>query len=144
MRWPNRHPHSLTPGMRAAQRALAAFLPLINWQQFRRRNWNEEVKVLEPAFVAFACGDEAQAVIWLLRQDTLGKDGMLQKDVEAGCPALQIPALSAGCYRVTAWDTRSGTSLGVYELSHSGETPLSFKTPPVVTDLALAIKKAEL
>jgi mannan endo-1,4-beta-mannosidase len=141
MRWPNRHPHSLTPGMRSAQRALAGFLSLIDWQQFQRRNWNEEIKLSDPAFVAFGCGDEAQAVIWLLRQDTLGKEGMLQTDVEARCPSLQIPAPGAGHYRVTAWDTRSGHSLGTFELSHSGENVLSFTTPPITTDLALAINR---
>ena len=34
MRWPNRHPHQLTVGMRLAQRALADFLPLIHWRSF--------------------------------------------------------------------------------------------------------------
>ena len=37
MRWPNRHPHVLTPGMRAAQGALARLLPLVDWTRFRRR-----------------------------------------------------------------------------------------------------------
>ena len=37
MRWPNRNPHSLTPGMREAQRAMTAFLPLIDWARFRRQ-----------------------------------------------------------------------------------------------------------
>ncbi|WP_292496125.1 hypothetical protein, partial [Mesorhizobium sp.] len=36
MRWPNRTPHVLTPGMRRAQRSLAGFLPLIDWRRFRR------------------------------------------------------------------------------------------------------------
>src|SRR4051794_24520771 len=37
MRWPNRHPHTLTRGMRGAQRALSAFLPLLDWPSFRPR-----------------------------------------------------------------------------------------------------------
>src|SRR5207237_1345122 len=40
MRWPNRRPHTLTPGMRRAQAALSRFLPLIDWTHFRRRNLN--------------------------------------------------------------------------------------------------------
>ncbi len=43
MRWPNRHPHRLTPGMLAAQRAMTKFLPLIAWQRFDRRNVNAAV-----------------------------------------------------------------------------------------------------
>ena len=37
MRWPNRHPHRLTIGMRREQHALAKFLPLIDWPNFDRR-----------------------------------------------------------------------------------------------------------
>ena len=36
MRWPNRDPHALTPGMRQAQRAMAGFLDLVDWLRFRR------------------------------------------------------------------------------------------------------------
>ena len=36
MRWPYRHPHVLTPGMREAQAALSAFLPFVDWASFRR------------------------------------------------------------------------------------------------------------
>jgi mannan endo-1,4-beta-mannosidase len=43
MRWPNRRPHTLTPGMRRAQRAMSAFLPLVDWTRFRRVNLNAEV-----------------------------------------------------------------------------------------------------
>ena len=38
MRWPNRHPHVLTRGMRAAQRALARFPRPDRLDRFRRRN----------------------------------------------------------------------------------------------------------
>src|SRR5690606_31319113 len=43
MRWPYRHPHSMTPGMRQAQQEMAAFLPLIDWRCFRRINLNSQV-----------------------------------------------------------------------------------------------------
>ena len=58
MRWPNRHPHVLTPGMRRAQKGLADFLPLIDWPRFRRRNLNSEVVSLHRNLAAFACGDD--------------------------------------------------------------------------------------
>jgi mannan endo-1,4-beta-mannosidase len=58
MRWPNRHPHSLTQGMRKAQLGLSGFLPLINWRNFKRRNLNEEITVSENNIQAFGCGDE--------------------------------------------------------------------------------------
>ena len=41
MRWPNRHPHVLTAGMRRAQRALAGFLPLVDWGTSAVETWTE-------------------------------------------------------------------------------------------------------
>ena len=69
MHWPNRSPHTLTPGMRAAQRSLAGFTSLIDWPRFRRRNLNQEIQLSTAAFAGFACGDAEQALVWLLRQD---------------------------------------------------------------------------
>ena len=37
MRWPNRHPHILTPGMRQAAGVMADFATLIDWRRLRRR-----------------------------------------------------------------------------------------------------------
>ncbi|HEV2130018.1 MAG TPA: hypothetical protein VGR27_02890 [Longimicrobiaceae bacterium] len=141
MRWPNRHPHTLTHGMRAAQRALACFTPLIDWPRFRRRNLNEELRISQPSVAGFACGDEAQAVVWLLRRDTLGRDGRLRHDAEPLSCSVRIPGLGAGCYRVTAWDTVAGTATARCEHAHSGEGVLELHPPPVVTDLALAIQR---
>jgi mannan endo-1,4-beta-mannosidase len=95
MRWPNRHPHVLTPGMRAAQQAMAAFLPLVDWTRLRRRNLGAALVVRDAATgralrlvaphettperrpprvrlagcaaAAFGCGDAAQAIVYLLR-----------------------------------------------------------------------------
>ncbi len=81
MRWPNRHPHRLTAGMRAAQRAMAGFLPLVAWQRFRR----QPLDVACPAGVAcFACGDGEQAVLFLLRTGPLLGDGRVDPAVRAG------------------------------------------------------------
>ena len=54
MRWPYRHPHVLTHGMRAAQLALSKFLPLIDWTTFKRKNLNHELRLSNPA-VARLC-----------------------------------------------------------------------------------------
>ncbi len=73
MRWPNRNPHSLTPGMRDAQRALAGFLPLIDWSSFRRRPAPDACH--DPAIACIACADRGQAVLFLLRTGPLQPDG---------------------------------------------------------------------
>jgi hypothetical protein len=139
MRWPNRHPHSLTAGMRAAQRALSAFLPMIAWSCFRRRNLSAEVRVESPALRAFACGDEAQAVAWLLRIDAVGRDGMLRRNVAPLCTRVAFPGLAPSRYRVTAWDTAAGRPVAEWHHDHHGHGPLTLDTPPIRADLALAV-----
>ncbi len=141
MRWPNRHPHTLTHGMRAAQRALACFTPLIDWTRFRRRNLNEELQLSRPSVAGFACGDEEQAVVWLLRRDTIDRRGMISREVEPlSCP-VGVPGLGAGNYHVTALDTAAGTATTVCEHAHTGGGVLELRPPPVASDVALAVRR---
>lgn len=141
MRWPNRSPHALTPGMRKAQNALSRFLPLIDWQHFRRRNLNHEMEISDPSFGGFACGDQDQAVLWILRKDKLGKKGTLDKNVDARSLTIKIPGLATGHYKVTSWDTTTGTSGEVFEIYHTDTNYISVSVPLVKTDIALAIRQ---
>ncbi len=139
MRWPNRRPHVLTPGMRRAQRAMAGFLPHIDWARFRRRNLNHELGLSSPAFAAFACGDGEQAVAWLLRTDALHDRGRLVNPTAPAVPVtLRLPGLRDGAYRVLAWDTQEGEARATLR-AESVDGGLSVEVPPVVADLALAI-----
>jgi mannan endo-1,4-beta-mannosidase len=140
MRWPNRRPHRLTPGMHAAQRALSAFLPLVEWPRFRRRAIDVRVGSAMGDVATIACGDEAQAVVWLVRRDTLGLDGRLRRHVEPIRPGLAVPGLAPGRYRVTAFDTAAGRACGTVHAEADHESGLVFETPPFVADLALAIR----
>jgi mannan endo-1,4-beta-mannosidase len=107
MRWPNRHPHTLTPGMRRAQRALADFLPLIDWPRFQRRIFNGELSCSDPDVMAVGCGDAEQAVLCLLRQRPLLPDGRLDPATRSNL-MIQIPGLAPGDYRATIWNTTEG------------------------------------
>lgn len=138
MRWPNRRPHVLTAGMRRAQRALADFLPLIDWNGFRRRCLNDEIEVACGDVACFGCGDDRQALLWLLRRDTIGADGTLDRGATPIAPEVSVPGLSAGRYRLTAWDTSGGIATGSQELDHAGGK-LRFSTPAFAADVALAI-----
>ncbi|OON65696.1 hypothetical protein B0919_23645 [Hymenobacter sp. CRA2] len=141
LRWPYRHPHQLTPGMRAAQRSLADFCQLINWPRFRRRNLDTQVQLSTPAFAAFACGDERQAVVWLLRQDRRDRQRLVLKTAKPLPVQLMVPGLAAGAYHITLWDTQAGRPLGQLTAAVSaGELCLAL--PPVVADIALAIVRA--
>jgi mannan endo-1,4-beta-mannosidase len=137
MRWPNRHPHSLTPGMRVAQHGLARFLPLIDWRSFRRRNLNEEVAVSTPNIHAVASGDKAQAVVWMIRRDSMGEDGMLRRDMSPARVRLDVPGLAPGDYRVVFWNTIEGERAGEWRSAHSGG-PFQIEAE-VAGDLAIAI-----
>lgn len=139
MRWPNRHPHVLTHGMRAAQIAMAEFLPLIDWTRFRRRNLNEEVQVR--GFHAFCCADERQAVLWLVRSQSRALDGRMRSDAEPLRAVVMVPSLADGAYRIRAWDTVAGR---VTEVSEGSSTNgmLRFTSEPIVADRAFAITPA--
>ncbi len=139
MRWPYRHPHSLTRGMRAAQRGLAEFAELIDWRQFRRRNLNEEVSAPDSPFHVFACGDERHAILWLLRGDSVAPDGRVDSSAQPLCARVCVPGLERGRYRVTAWDTRNGRPASRFEIDHTGEGDAEIQIPGVVDELALAI-----
>ncbi|EYD76595.1 hypothetical protein Rumeso_01553 [Rubellimicrobium mesophilum DSM 19309] len=141
MRWPNRKPHTLTPGMRRAQSALAGFLPLIDWPRFRRRNLNEEVRTSTPAVRAFSCADGRQAVVWLLRTDSVARpSGQLSPDAQALPVTVDLPAMRDGRYRVVAWNTREGRRQATSEAQAQGGA-LRIEAS-VATDLALAIQPA--
>ncbi|WP_426956567.1 hypothetical protein [Muricoccus radiodurans] len=137
MRWPNRNPHQLTPGMRRAQRAMSDFLPLVAWGRFHRRNLNEEAEVDDPEVALFACGDADQAVGWLLRRAPLRADGRVD-DSRAGPVTLRIPGLALGPRRVTLWDTRVGREAGRLDATVEGNGWLSV-TLPLGPDLAVAV-----
>jgi len=136
MRWPNRHPHVLTAGMRRAQRAMADFLPLIDWPRFRRRNLAGEA--LAAGHHVFACGGEDQALVWLLRRGATGADGRMREDLPPKSAQVTLP-LSARAARVTEWDTRKGTCVREQVVELQGAI-LRYQTAALTSDVALAIR----
>ncbi|VWX63324.1 conserved hypothetical protein [Burkholderiales bacterium 8X] len=144
MRWPNRHPHVLTRGMRRAQKALADFLPLVDWTGFGRRNLNQEGEVFAAGayFAVFACGDETQAIAWLLRsgRESLAPGGMLRSELAPVQVSIALPGLCAGRYRVTRFDTREGRILEATEHAHPGGR-LSIEVGAVGRDIAIALRR---
>ncbi|MDB5622184.1 MAG: hypothetical protein JWR39_747 [Devosia sp.] len=139
MRWPNRHPHVLTPGMRRAQRAMTDFLPQLDWTLFKRVNLNAQIAA--QGFHAFGCGDAHQALIWLLRRDTLAPDGRLRTDVAPAAAPIRVPGLRNGDYRVTGWNTAQGCVEGEH-LVRAQDGAIEFMPDPIVADRAFAIRPA--
>jgi len=141
MRWPNRRPHILTPGMHKAQRHLSGFLPLIEWQRFDRVNWNHEARIKpQQAAALFACGDREQAVVWLLRRGSLDS----RAQVSASAPVrvnLFLPEMGAGIYDVTFWDTRTGTVTGKTGSIQQPGATLELREITLAADVAIAVSR---
>jgi hypothetical protein len=141
MRWPNRNPHTLTRGMRKAQQAMSGFLPLVDWSRFRRTSLNSQIETSSRAVACFGCGDDAQAVIWLLRKDSIGQSGTLRTDAQPVHLSIRIPQLRPGRYRVTGWNTLEGRICATLEAERGGGAFVEVQVPPFTADLALAITK---
>jgi len=138
MRWPNRHPHVLTRGMRQAQRSLAGFLKLIDWTRFRRRLLNEGLRCSDPDVVVFGCGDASQAVLYLLRQRPLQSDGRL--DARGGRPVwVEVPGLGPGRFRAAVWSPELGCSNAEITIQESAGGYHKFMTN-LTGDAAVAIR----
>jgi mannan endo-1,4-beta-mannosidase len=99
------------------------------------------VQVSEEAVACFGCGDEAQAVMWLLRTDTIGEDGMMHPGAEPVSPSIGVPGLSPGRYNVTAWSTLEGRAYATCQVEKGAEPALHLQVPPFAADVALAISR---
>lgn len=136
MRWPNRHPHVLTHGMRRAQQAMVRFLPLIDWNRFRRRDLTQHVRA--PGFHVFACGTEDQAIVWVLRRNAAGRNGRIRPDIAPRECRVRV-AMTCSRVRVTEFDTTSGCVVAERVLDCAGGT-IRFDAAPVTADRAFAIR----
>jgi mannan endo-1,4-beta-mannosidase len=144
MRWPNRSPHVLTAGMRRAQKAMADFLPLMDWKNFRRRNLNDEIVVCEGKVQAFGCGDERQALLWLVRRRLRKTEaGLRQVDGDGEMAVtLRVPGLLPGTYQAVCWDTRAGQERQRLH-AMADETGLNLSLNLAGPDIAIAINKRQ-
>jgi mannan endo-1,4-beta-mannosidase len=116
---------------------MARFLPLIEWNQFRRRNLNLETKAA--GFHVCACGDEHQALLWLIRRGDRNADGRMRRDT-ARAANVTLPGLAGGAYVVTGWDTLTGIMTERTEVQ-AQDGLLPFTTAPIVADRAFAVRR---
>ena len=140
MRWPNRNPHTLTPGMRRAQKALSGFLPLVDWPRFDRRHLNGHLVANDPDVACFGCADEAQAVLWLLRTRPLLPDGRVDPG-NGGPISVRFPGLMPGRYEAVLWDTREGRPAGRGRVAQNGDGT-RVDVPALYADVAVAVRRA--
>ena len=140
MRWPNRHPHALTPAMRHAQGVMADFARLIDWRTFAAENVSPRVEARPEELLAYACADGRQAVAWVLRaREQLESEGELPFRPLLSGAALTLPGMEPGTYAVTCMETHHGHTLGESAVE-AGGGPVTIALPPFRHDLAIAVR----
>ena len=144
MRWPNRSPHSLTAGMRMAQLAMSRFMSCIDWLRFTRKNVSDELEVwvggrlVKRKVARFGCMSPDQAILYLLRRDSLGQDGRLNWDAAGVDVSVRIPGMLAGDARICVWDTVGGTAIRETVQYLYADRPLDL--PKLVGDYAVTVQ----
>ena len=128
---------------------MANFLPAVDWLHFHRRNVTDALclhdqtgKEVGPKRLArFGCATADQALVYLLRRDTLLKCGRTALRADPVTLALAVPSLQPGNYVVEAWDTRTGTQVSTTEQSLAERGRLTL--PPFREDLAVAVRRVQ-
>jgi hypothetical protein len=93
---------------------------------------------MPPGVVCCACADAAQALIWLVRTDTIRRDGTLDPNAPSRLVRLAVPGLDPGRYEISGFDTRSGQVVFTRSAQPDPGGDLLIDTS-VATDLALAV-----
>lgn len=137
MRWPYRHPHTLTHGMRLAQKNLSEFIQLVQWNNFNRKNLNDLVKTDDPGITVFACGNSSQAIIWLMRRPLKKQNASIGEIKNQNVHSISIPNLTNGSYYLSIWDTRAG--LIENRILEKTESELNVEIEFFFDNIALAI-----
>ena len=152
MRWPARHPHVLTNGMKRALRSLTGFIDLLEWRHFTPRDRIADTSVArvsggtpkKSGVHVFACGEERQLIVWLLRDRPRRRPA---EPAQVCDPLRDVPLvlrnLAPGRYSIQEWSTREGRSVrSLYaEVKEAGV--LQVVLPVLGNDLALAVRRCE-
>ena len=143
MRWPARHPHTLTEGMKSALKSLSNFTRHVAWNRFQPRDAVTDVKLNVRGVQIFACHDERQALIWLLRGKKRGNPPGLLPSRPAEEVILTLRGLEPGSYRVLAWDTQRGCPHPAFTVTSNSRRESVCLPIPLANDLALCLQPEE-
>jgi mannan endo-1,4-beta-mannosidase len=128
-RWPYRHPHTLTSGMRVAQLILATLAEELDWSQFDRQHLSQEVKILPKKVKALACGNSRQVLLWLVRPGYSPVQKNSNVAVNQTLVTLKASILQSGIYRIRAWDPLTGKQESDVRIIHSGKKEFTVQLP---------------
>lgn len=141
MRWPARHPHLVTAGMKRAYASMAGFSRLLDWRSFASQPAGADLEIPMPGVLAVACRDETQAVAWLVRGAPEGNPpGRLLRQPPLRDLPIRLRGMQAGRYAIQPWDTlRGAPGAGLEARADAGG--LAFNLPELAADVALAIRR---
>lgn len=141
MRWPARHPHILTAGMKRALASLSSFARRVDWRTFTPQDATADLKVEARGVLTFGCRDRRQALLWLLRGARRGNPaGVLNPGEPLTNVGVTLAGLEPGAYCVEFWDTARGVPAGCCGVQAPPEKPLRFVTPLLEKDIAILIR----
>ena len=141
MRWPARRPHVLTAGTRRSIGAMAGFIKHVEWRRFAPHDAVADIQVAAQGIEVFACRDDHQAVVWLLRGVPRTYQGTLPPREALHEVGITIRGLLPGQYSVTQWDTREGVCIGCLQVRSDSTRRLRFVLPRLGNDMALAVRR---
>lgn len=136
MRWPYRRPHVLTAGMRRSQYSLSEFIKLVDWKTFSRKSLNDSITFPGGNVLHFSCGDEKQAIIWLLNREHSNSRGRQRKYSNQCTMNLSMPS---GKYKMICWNTDEARIVHNEELNMTANSFYQVTIPPFQKNLALLI-----
>jgi mannan endo-1,4-beta-mannosidase len=140
-RWPYRHPHSLTPGMRVAQRILSQVAAHVDWQHFDRRHLSEGLKVSPRTVKVLACGNAGQVLLWITRQGAASPEQEPHRLPAPLSVTICISSLQPGTYRLRAWNTLDGQPEFEVHQTLSAQAKFSFLLPLRRSDMVTLITR---
>jgi hypothetical protein len=144
MRWPARHPHIITDGMKQATKSMNGFSQLLDWRHFTPRDAAHDVSITLDGVPyegvhAFGSRDEKQALIWLLRAAPKDHRGILPHGEPLHNAEVSLQGLAPAKYLVCGWNTQSGRKEWSQLLQTGADGTLRIELPALPNDLALAI-----
>jgi hypothetical protein len=142
MRWPARHPHVLTTGTRRSIGAMAAFVKQLEWRCFAPRDAVADVEIGTPGFEVFACRDDQQAIVWLLRQAPAGTVESCRSAIRSTMCGSKCAAWCRASTRCSCGTRAHGRSFENLRGLADNQRNLHFTLPELKNDLALAIRPA--
>ena len=140
MRWPNRHPHSLTPGMRRAQRSLARFSARVDWASFDRILLGAGLAASDPDLHVFGCGNARQAVLYALRGSPLTAAGLNAATTTFNA-TIQVPGLRLDGLDAFIWDPVAECEVKGAEL-HKTTVGVQLHLPIFGSEIAVVLRRS--